>query len=323
MQRRQIGRSGLWVSEICIGCMTFGEPGRGGHPWTLPAAEAAPLLAQAVEAGVDFFDTANVYSDGSSEEILGETLWRLAPRDRIVLATKVFGDVDPHHQGLSRRAILRQVDLSLRRLRTDYIDLYQIHRFDPATPVEETMQALDDLIRAGKVRYIGASTMAAWQFAKLQATARSHGWTPFVSMQNQISLIYREEEREMIPLCLDQGVGLIPWSPIGRGRLARPVGVETARIGSDAYGRMLFAQSKDADAAVIDTVEAVSRETGRSMAQVALAWVRQKPGVAAPIVGYSRPEQFADILAGLNLVLDSDQIARLEAPYVPRLPVTQ
>jgi 1-deoxyxylulose-5-phosphate synthase len=323
MQRKQIGKSGLWVSEICIGCMTFGEPHRGGHPWTLPPDQSRPLIAQAVEAGVDFFDTANVYSDGSSEEILGDTLWSVAPRDRIVLATKAFGDVDLYHQGLSRRAIMRQIDLSLKRLKTDYIDLYQIHRFDPSTPIEETMQALDDLIRVGKVRYIGASTMSAWQFAKMQNAARTNGWTPFISMQNQISLIYREEEREMIPLCLDQGVGLIPWSPIGRGRLARPAGVATARTETDAYGRMLFAKSQDADAAVIAAVQAVAAEVGRPMAQVALAWVRQKPGVAAPIVGYSRSDQFVDILAGLDLVLTAEQIAGLEAQYLPRLPVTQ
>lgn len=320
MQRNQIGRSGLWVSEICVGCMTFGEPHRGGHPWTLPPDQSRPLIAQAVEAGVDFFDTANVYSDGSSEEILGDFLWTIAPRDRIVLATKVHGDADPYHQGLSRRAIMRQIDLSLRRLKTDYVDLYQIHRFDPATPIEETMQALDDLIRAGKVRYIGASTMYAWQFAKMQTAARDNGWTPFISMQNQISLLYREEEREMIPQCLDQGVGLIPWSPIARGRLARPAGISTARTETDAYGRMLFAQTAAADSAVIAAVEAVAAEVGRSMAQVALAWVRQKPGVAAPITGYSRPEQFAEILAGLDLVLTGDQIARLEAPYTPRAP---
>lgn len=323
MQRKQVGQSGLWVSEICIGCMTFGEPLRGGHPWTLPPEQSRPLIAQAVEAGVDFFDTANVYSNGSSEEILGEVLWPLVPRDRIVLATKVFGDVDPYHQGLSRRAIMRQIDLSLKRLKTDYVDLYQIHRFDPTTPIEESMQALDDLIRVGKVRYIGASTMSAWQFAKMQEVARRNGWTPFISMQNQISLIYREEEREMIPLCLDQGVGLIPWSPIGRGRLARPPGVATARTQTDAYGQMLFVRSEAADAAVIGAVEAVADEVGRPMAQVALAWVRQKPGVVAPIVGYSRPEQFADILAGLDLVLTGEQVARLEAPYVPRLPVSQ
>jgi len=321
MERRQIGRSGLWVSELCIGCMTFGEPARGGHPWTLPPEQSQPLIRQAVEAGIDFFDTANVYSDGSSEEILGDYLWTIAPRDRIVLATKVQGDADPYHRGLSRRAILRQVDLSLKRLRTDYIDLYQIHRFDPSTPIEETMQALDDLIRWGKVRYIGASTMYAWQFAKMQQAARDNGWTPFISMQNQINLIYREEEREMIPLCLDQGVGLIPWSPIARGRLARPAGATTARTETDAYAKMMYARTEAADAQVIDAVQQVAQEAGRSMAQVALAWVRQKQGVAAPIIGYSRPDQFTDILAGLDLRLTPDQIARLEAPYIPHVPV--
>jgi aryl-alcohol dehydrogenase-like predicted oxidoreductase len=300
--------------------MTFGEPGRGGHPWTLPPEQSRPLIAQAVDAGVDFFDTANVYSDGSSEEILGEYLWTIAPRDRIVLATKVHGDVDPYFQGLSRRAIMRQIDLTLRRLKTDYVDLYQIHRFDPTTPIEETMQALDDLIRAGKVRYIGASTMFAWQFAKMQTAARDNGWTPFISMQNQINLLYREEEREMIPLCLDQGVGLIPWSPIARGRLARPAGVSTARTETDAYGRMLFAQTEAADAQVIGTVQSLAQEVGRSMAQVALAWVRQKPGVVAPIVGYSRADQFADILSSLDLVLTTEQVAQLEGAYVPRAP---
>lgn len=318
MQRRQVGRSGLWVSEICIGCMTFGEPQRGGHPWTLPPAKSKPLIAQAVEAGVDFFDTANVYSDGSSEEILGDYLWTIVPRDRIVLATKVHGDADPYFQGLSRRAIMRQIDLSLKRLKTDYVDLYQIHRFDPTTPIEETMQALDDLIRSGKVRYIGASTMFAWQFAKMQAAARANNWTPFISMQNQINLIYREEEREMIPLCLDQGVGLIPWSPIARGRLARPAGVSTARTETDAYGRTLYARTEAADAQVIAAVQAVAAEVDRPMAQVALAWVRQKPGVVAPIVGFSRPDQFADIIAGLDLVLTDQQLAQLEEPYVPR-----
>lgn len=320
MRRKQVGHSGLWVSEICIGCMTFGEPQRGGHPWTLPPEISYPLIAQAVEAGVDFFDTANVYSDGSSEEILGDHLWTLVPRDRIVLATKVHGDVDPYFQGLSRRAIMRQIDLSLKRLKTDYVDLYQIHRFDPSTPVEETMQALDDLIRMGKVRYIGASTMFAWQFAKMQATARANNWTPFISMQNQINLIYREEEREMIPLCLDQGVGLIPWSPIARGRLARPAGASTARTETDAYGRMLYASTEAADAQVIAAVQAVAAEVDRPMAQVALTWVRQKPGVVAPIVGFSRPDQFSEIIAGLDLVLTDQQLAQLEKPYVPRHP---
>jgi aryl-alcohol dehydrogenase-like predicted oxidoreductase len=239
------------------------------------------------------------------------------PRDRIVLATKVFGDADPYFQGLSRRAILRQADLSLKRLRTDHIDLYQIHRFDPAVPVEETMEALHDLIRSGKVRYIGASSMYAWQFAKLQAAARANGWTPFISMQNHLNLLYREEEREMIPLCRDQGVGLIPWSPIARGRLARPPGSATSRSQTDVYMRTLYDRTEEADRRVIGAVQAVAQETGRTMAQVALAWVRQKPEVTAPIVGFSTADQFDDIVAGLDLTLTPEQVARLEADYVP------
>jgi 1-deoxyxylulose-5-phosphate synthase len=317
MQIRQLGRSGLRVSELCLGCMTFGEPLRGGHPWTLPEDQSRPLIRMAYDAGVTFFDTANVYSDGSSEEILGRVLWDMAPRDEIILATKVHGDVRPDRQGLSRRLIFQQIDASLKRLNTDHVDLYQIHRWDPATPIEETMEALHDVVKAGKARYIGASSMYAWQFAKAQATAQANGWTRFIAMQNQINLIYREEEREMIPLCLDQGVGLIPWSPIARGRLARPVGTATARGASDQYQQLLYARTESADGAVIDAVAAVAEDLGRTMAQVALAWVRQKPGVAAPIIGYSRPEQFSDILAGLDLVLGSDHLTQLEAAYVP------
>lgn len=320
MKLKRLGQSGLKVSELCLGCMTFGEPGRGGHPWTLPQDQSAPLIRAALDAGITFFDTANVYSDGSSEEILGEVLWKLVPRHDIVLATKVHGDARPERRGLSRRMILQQIDDSLRRLRTDHVDLYQIHRWDPDTPIEETMEALHDVVKAGKARYLGASTMYAWQFAKAQAAARAHGWTPFVSMQNQINLIYREEEREMIPLCLDQGVGLIPWSPIARGRLARPPGAVTARTETDAYARLIYSATEQADAAVIRAVEQVAREAGRSMAQVALAWVRQKEGVTAPIIGFTRPEQFADILAGLDLTLTPNHIAAIEAPYIPHAP---
>ena len=321
MQRKQLGRSGLMVSELCLGCMTFGEPLRGGHPWTLPEDQSRPLIRKAYEAGVTFFDTANVYSDGSSEEILGRYLWDLAPRQDIILATKVQGDARPDRQGLSRRLILQQIDDSLRRLNTDHVDLYQIHRWDPVTPIEETMEALHDVVKAGKARYLGASSMYAWQFAKAQEVARANGWTRFVSMQNQINLIYREEEREMIPLCLDQGVGLIPWSPIARGRLARPAGTVTARAGTDQFQNILYGRTEAADGAVIAAVAALAAELGRPMAQVALAWIRQKPGVAAPIIGFSRPEQFHETLAGLDLVLTPAQVAALEAPYVPHLPV--
>lgn len=319
MKRNRLGRSGLQVSELCLGCMTFGEPLRGGHPWTLPRDQSEPLIRQAYEAGINFFDTANVYSDGSSEEILGDYLWTLAPRDEIILATKVYGDPRPERVGLSRRLIFQQIDASLRRLKTDHVDLYQIHRWDQNIPIEETMEALHDVVKAGKARYIGASTMYAWQFAKAQEVAKANGWTRFIAMQNQINLIYREEEREMIPLCLDQGVGLIPWSPIARGRLARGVGATTARTEGDAYGRYLYAKTEAADTEVIREVEAVAAETGRTMAQVALAWVRQKPGVTAPIIGFSKPDQFTQTLSGLDLTLSPDQTARLEAPYIPHV----
>ena len=320
MQKRQLGRSGLMVSELCLGCMTFGEPLRGGHPWTLPEDQSRPLIRMAYEAGITFFDTANVYSDGSSEEILGRSLWEMAPRHEFILATKVFGDARPERQGLSRRLIMQHIDASLERLKTDHVDLYQIHRWDPVTPIEETMEALHDVVKAGKARYIGASSMYAWQFAKAQEVARANGWTRFISMQNQINLIYREEEREMIPLCLDQGVGLIPWSPIARGRLARPLGAVTARGETDQFQKLLYGRTEAADAAIIGAVAEVAASLGRPMAQVALAWVRQKPGVAAPIIGFSRPDQFTETLAGLDLVLTADEVALLEASYVPHAP---
>jgi aryl-alcohol dehydrogenase-like predicted oxidoreductase len=325
MKEHRIGQSGLKVSELCLGAMSFGEPLRGGHPWTLPPDQSRPLIRAAVEAGINFIDTANVYSDGSSEEILGDYLWTIARRDEVVLATKVQGTMltEPRMRGLSRRSILHNIDASLRRLKTDHVDLYQIHRWDNDTPIEETMQALHDVVRAGKARYIGASTMWAWQFAKAQQVARDNGWTPFISMQNQINLLYREEDREMIPLCLDQGVGLIPWSPIARGRLARPAGAETDRTRQDAYGKFLFDRTAQADAQVIGAVQAMARDLGRPMAHVALAWLRQKPGVSAPIIGITKAEQLAEAVAGLSLTLTADQIALLEAPYIPHAPLGQ
>ena len=321
----RLGRSGLQVSELCLGCRSFGEPNRGGHPWTLPKDESRALLRQAIEAGVNFLDTANVYSDGSSEEIMGEVLWHMVRRDEVVLATKVHGVMlaEPQMRGLSRRSILHNIDASLKRLKTDHIDLYQTHRWDNDTPIEETMEALHDVVKSGKARYIGASTMWAWQFAKAQEVARANGWTPFVSMQNQISLLYREDEREMIPLCLDQGAGLIPWSPIARGKLARPAGAQTPRAGQDKYMQYLFSKTEEADARVISAVQALATELGRPMAQVALAWVRQKAGVTAPIIGVTKPEQLTEALAGLDLVLTPGQIAVLEAPYIPRMPLGQ
>lgn len=322
MKTHRIGTSGLKVSELCLGCMSFGDPARG-RQWVLRKELAEPVIRQALEAGITFFDTANVYSEGTSEEILGEVLWKMARRDEIVLATKVFGEMDGqgHLKGLSRRAILHNIDASLSRLKTDHVDLYQIHRWDDDTPIEETMAALHDVVKSGKARYLGASSMPAWKFAKAQEVARANGWTPFISMQNQINLLYREEEREMIPLCRDQGVGLIPWSPIARGRLARPVGAETDRASKDGYAKHLFGQTEAADARVITAVQDLAAELGRPMAQVALAWVRQKAGVTAPIVGVTRAEQLAEAVAGLSLVLTPDQIGRLEAPYIPHAPV--
>lgn len=322
MKMNRLGQSGLKVSELCLGCMSLGAPLRGGHPWTLPKDESKDLLRQAIDAGINFLDTANIYSDGSSEEILGEVLWHMVRRDEVVLATKVHGLMlnEPQMRGLSRRSILHNVDASLKRLRTDHVDLYQTHRWDNDTPIEETMEALHDVVKSGKARYIGASSMWAWQFAKAQEVARANGWTPFVSMQNQISLIYREEEREMIPLCLDQGVGLIPWSPIARGKLARPAGAQTARTEKDNFMKVLFAKTEAADARVIDAVQALATELGRPMAQVALAWVRQKTGVTAPIVGVTKPEQLTEAVDGLDLVLTPGQMAELEAPYLPHVP---
>jgi len=319
MQFTRLGRTGLSVSRICLGCMTYGVPGRGAHPWTLDEDASRPLIRQAVEAGINFFDTANIYSDGTSEEIVGRALRDFARRDEIVVATKGrFGlRRAPNVGGLSRKALFQQVDASLQRLGMDHVDLYQIHRWDPETPIEETMEALHDIVKAGKARYIGASSMHAWQFAKAQHVAARNGWTPFVSMQPEWSLIYREEEREMIPLCLDQGVGVIPWSPLARGRLARPWGEHTPRIATDAFGASLFKQTEAADRQVADALGAVSGERGAPRAQVALAWLLARPGVTAPIIGASKPSQLDDAIAALALTLTDDEIKALEAPYVP------
>ncbi|MBK7061956.1 MAG: aldo/keto reductase [Rubrivivax sp.] len=319
MHYTRLGRSGLQVSRLCLGCMTYGDPGRGQHPWTLDEAASRPLIRQAVEAGINFFDTANAYSDGSSEEIVGRALRDFARRDEIVVATKVrfAGRRAPNVGGLSRKAIFHEVDASLQRLGMDFVDLYQIHRWDAATPIEETMEALHDLVKTGKVRYLGASSMPAWQFAKAQQVAADKGWTRFISMQPELSLLYREEEREMLPLCLDQGVGVIPWSPLARGRLARPWGENTPRIGSDAFGATLFAHTEAADRGVADALAAVCAQRGTPRAQVALAWVLGKAGVTAPIVGVSRPAQLDDALAALELNLTADEVAALETPYLP------
>jgi 1-deoxyxylulose-5-phosphate synthase len=319
MQYTRLGHTGLSVSRICLGCMTFGVPDRGAHPWTLDEAASRPLIRQAVEQGINFFDTANAYSDGTSEEIVGRALRDFARRDEIVVATKVryASRRAPNVGGLSRKAILHEVDASLRRLGMDHVDLYQIHRWDPHTPIEETMEALHDVVKAGKARYIGASSMFAWQFAKAQQVAQQQGWTRFISMQPELSLLYREEEREMLPLCRDQGVGVIPWSPLGRGRLARPWGEHTPRIATDVFGATLFAHTEDNDRRVADALATLAQRRGLPRAQLALAWLLHKPGITAPIVGASRPAHLDDAVAALQVSLDAAEVAALEAPYLP------
>jgi aryl-alcohol dehydrogenase (NADP+) len=295
--------------------MSFGEPSRGGHPWSLPAEESRPFIRHALEQGINFFDTANVYSAGSSEEILGDALADFARREEVVVATKVHGQMreGPNGGGLSRRAIMTEIDNSLRRLRMDHVDLYQIHRWDYGTPIEETLEALHDVVKAGKARYIGASSMHAWQFAKALYTSDLHGWTRFVSMQDHYNLIYREEEREMLPLCADQGVGVIPWSPLARGRLTRDWDASTARTGSDEFARTLYL---DADREIVERVARVAEGRGVPPAQVALAWVVQQDAVTAPIVGATKLHHIDDAVASLKLELTADEMAALEAPYV-------
>jgi len=319
MDTTRLGRTGLEVSRLCLGCMSYGDPQRGSHPWSLGEAESRPFLRKALDLGINFFDTANVYSAGSSEEIVGRALLEYAPRDEIVLATKVHGRMrpGPNGAGLSRKAILSEIDNSLRRLGTDHVDLYQIHRWDPATPIEETLEALHDVVKAGKARYIGASSMHAWQFAKALHLADRHGWTRFVSMQNYVNLLYREEEREMLPLCRAEGIGVIPWSPLARGRLTRDWDETSARSETDAFGKTLYAATAEADRKVVEAVAAVAKARGVPRAQVALAWVLQQPGITAPIVGATKVQHLDDAVAALSLQLTAEEIAALEAPYVP------
>jgi aryl-alcohol dehydrogenase (NADP+) len=316
MKYVKLGRTGLDVSRICLGCMSFGDPGRGGHPWSLDEEASRPLIRQAIEAGINFFDTANVYSLGSSEEITGRALKDFAKRDEIVLATKVFSTMrdEPNGTGLSRKAIMTEIDHSLTRLGTDYVDLYQIHRWDRRTPAEETMEALHDVVKAGKARYIGASSMYAWQFAKAQHVAEVNGWTKFVSMQNHYNLIYREEEREMLPLCRDQGVGVIPWSPLARGRLTRDWDTSTARSETDPFGQNLYMAE---DQQVHEQVVEVAKARGIPRAQVALAWILGRPGITAPIVGVTRPSHLEDAVAALSVELTKQETEQLEKPYAP------
>jgi 1-deoxyxylulose-5-phosphate synthase len=319
MKYVKFGKTGLDVSRLCIGCMTYGIPDRGPHPWTLEEEKSRPLIKQAVELGINFFDTANVYSDGTSEEILGRALKEYTRREDVVIATKVNGRVrpGPNGAGLSRKAIFGELDNSLRRLGTDFVDLFQIHRWDPAVPIEETMEALHDVVKAGKVRYIGASSMYAWQFSKALYTSRLRGWTEFVSMQNHLNLLNREEEREMLPLCADQGIAVMPWSPLARGRLTRAWNETSSRQETDEFGKKLYTQFPDSDRLIIDQVSAIAGARGVPRAQVAMAWLLQKKGVTSPIVGASKTDHLKDAVAALSLKLTAEEITSLERPYVP------
>lgn len=316
----KLGRTGLDVSALCLGCMSFGEPSRGNHQWTIGEEDSRAIIRHALERGVNFFDTANAYSDGSSEEILGRALRDMSSRDEVVVATKLFYRMRPgaNGQGLSRRAIFSELDASLKRLGMDHVDLYQIHRWDPETPIEETLEALNDVVRMGKVRYIGASSMFAWQFAKALGIQRQNGWARFVSMQNHLNLLYREEEREMIPLCLDQGVGIIPWSPLARGRLSRKSAKGTVRGDTDVTLLGRFPAGVESDEKIIETVAEISAKRGVPQAQVALAWVSQHEGVTAPIIGATKVSHIEDAAAAIAMTLDAQEIASLEEHYVPR-----
>ncbi|KVM79967.1 aldo/keto reductase [Burkholderia stagnalis] len=315
----RLGSTGLQVSRLCLGCMTYGAPDRGTHPWTLDEDASRPLIRQALDAGINFFDTANMYSEGTSEEIVGRALCDFAKRDDVVIATKVFHRMrpGPNGAGLSRKAILTEIDHSLKRLGTDYVDLYQIHRWDYHTPIEETLEALHDVVKAGKARYIGASSMHAWQFSKALYTSKLNGWTPFVSMQDHLNLLYREEEREMLPLCDDQGIAVLPWSPLARGRLTRDWDATSERLESDVFGKTLYAAHADSDRAIVEAVATIAHARDVPRAQVALAWLLQKSGVTAPIIGASKARHLEDAVAALSLELTAEEIAALEAPYVP------
>ena len=323
MEYVNLGHSGLKVSQLCLGCMSYGDTSKGWHgDWVLSEDESRPFIREAVEAGINFFDTANMYSLGASEEVIGRLLPEFTKRDEIVVATKAFlpWRQAPNAGGLSRKALIQAVDDSLTRLGMDYVDLFQIHRWDDTTPIEETMEALHDIVKAGKARYIGASSMFAWQFAKAQEIARSNGWTRFIAMQNHVNLLYREEEREMLPLCADQGVGVIPWSPLARGRLARAWDETTVRSETDGFGKLLYRQQEDADRAIVEAVGAIAADRGVSRATVALAWHFTK-GVTAPIIGATKPGHIGAALEAVTLGLTDEEVARLEAPYPAKAPV--
>jgi len=315
----KLGQTGVKVSRLCLGCMTYGVPDRGDHPWSLDEEKSRPFIQRALELGINFFDTANTYSDGTSEEIVGRALRDFARREEVVIATKVYYPMrkGPNARGLSRKSIMIEIDASLRRLGTDYVDLYQIHRWDKYTPIEETLEALHDVIKAGKARYIGASSMFAWQFSRSLYVARLNGWTGFASMQNHYNLLYREEEREMMPLCEAEGVGVVPWSPLARGRLTRDWGETSNRMETDEYGKTLYVASEESDRKIVARVGEIAAKRGVARAQVALAWVAQKPFVTAPIVGATRQHHLDDAIAALSLNLTPEEIASLEEPYVP------
>ncbi|EKK5266922.1 aldo/keto reductase [Cronobacter dublinensis] len=315
MQYKQLGKTDLQVSRLCLGCMTFGEPDRGNHAWTLPEESSRLIIKHALDGGINFFDTANSYSDGSSEEIVGRALRDFARREDVVVATKVYHQVGDLPQGLSRPQILRSIDDSLRRLGMEYVDLLQIHRWDYDTPIEETLEALNEVVKAGKARYIGASSMHPHQFEQALNLQKENGWAPFVTMQNHYNLIYREEEQEMLPLCYREGVAVIPWSPLARGRLTRPWGETTARLVSDEFGKTLYSETEENDARIAERLAYIAQDKGVSRAQVALAWLLSKPGVVAPIIGSSREEQLQELIEAVDVTLTSEEMAELETPY--------
>ncbi|HEY9774217.1 MAG TPA: aldo/keto reductase [Planktothrix sp.] len=318
MEYVKLGRTGLDVSRICVGCMSYGEPERGRHLWSLPEEETRESIKHALKLGINFFDTANVYSDGTSEEFVGRALKDFARRDEIVLATKVHGRMHegPNGAGLSRKAIMSEIDHSLKRLEMDYVDLYQIHRWDYETPIEETLEALHDVVRAGKARYIGASSMFAWQFAKALYVSKQNSWTRFATMQNYVNLLYREEEREMLPLCKEEGIGVIPWSPLARGRLTRDWDEKTNRSQNDEFGTNLYAETAESDKKVVEHVAAIASKRKVSRAQIAIAWLLSKSVVSAPIVGATKLHHLDDAAAAVAIKLDADEIAQLESGYV-------
>ncbi len=320
MEYTRLGITGLEVSQLCLGCMSYGEPDRGSHPWTMTEDQSRPFIRKAIELGINFFDTANVYSDGTSEQILGRAIKDYSKRDDVVIATKVNGRMKPgpNGAGLSRKAILSEIDASLKRLGTDYVDLYQIHRFDHHTPIEETLEALHDVVKAGKARYIGASSMYAWQFSKMLAVSMANGWSRFISMQNHVNLLYREEEREMLPLCKAEGIGVIPWSPLARGRLTRDWDTRSDRSEADEIGKGLYTSlTEDADRRVVEAVAEIAKERGVPRAQIALAWVLSKSEISAPIIGATKLHHLDDAVAALTIGLSAAEIRDLEISYIP------